>query len=119
MLSASISPASRSVSGVRTGPAGRPTEEFAPAHIRFTPLDYWISPRTRARYPVAQRIEVGNRIFESRPLMPDQEFDARARSATAYWEGASILHEAGQPVGRGYLELTGYAGAVPGGPPIS
>jgi len=26
-----------------------------------------------------------------------------------YWEGASLLNERGRGVGRGYLELTGYA----------
>jgi predicted secreted hydrolase len=46
--------------------------------------------------------------------MPDQEYDARASSAVAYWEGASTLFEGGRAVGRGYLELTGYAATVPG-----
>jgi predicted secreted hydrolase len=46
--------------------------------------------------------------------MADQEFDARAGSGIAYWEGASDLLEGGRTVGRGYLELTGYAGPVPG-----
>jgi predicted secreted hydrolase len=93
---------------------GKPPEIFAPSDIGFTPLQYWTSPRTRARYPVGQRIQVGRRIFETRPLMPDQEFDARASSGVAYWEGASALLEDGRAVGRGYLELTGYAGATPG-----
>ncbi len=76
--------------------------------VRFTPLERWTSPRTRAVYPVAQRIEVGGRRFETRPLFADQEFDTRVTSGAVYWEGASRLYEDGRPVGRGYLELTGY-----------
>jgi predicted secreted hydrolase len=89
-------------------------EMFPAAAVGFVPLEYWTSPRTHARYPVAQRFQVGRRIFETRPLMPDQEYDARTSSAVAYWEGASTLFEGGRAVGRGYLELTGYAGTVPG-----
>jgi predicted secreted hydrolase len=46
--------------------------------------------------------------------MPDQELDARASSGLVYWEGASALLEQGRPIGRGYLELTGYAAPLPG-----
>jgi len=92
---------------------GRPVQTFEPAQVRFEALQTWTSPRTRAVYPIAQRITVGSRRFETRPLMPDQELDARATGSMAYWEGASDLLEGGRPVGRGYLELTGYAGPVP------
>jgi predicted secreted hydrolase len=95
--------------------AGGAMQQFAPGQISFTPLQYWTSPRTRARYPVSQGIRIGGRAFETRPLMPDQEFDARASSGLSYWEGASTLFENGQSVGNGYLELTGYAGAAPSG----
>jgi predicted secreted hydrolase len=82
---------------------------FAPHEVRFEPLAHWRSPRTRAQYPIAQRITVGTRVFETQPLMPDQELDTRLAGSTVYWEGASTLFEAGRRVGRGYLELTGYA----------
>ncbi|HEX4583482.1 MAG TPA: lipocalin-like domain-containing protein [Burkholderiaceae bacterium] len=94
--------------------AARIVQTFAPAQVRFETLQTWASHRTRAVYPVAQRIQVGSRQFETRPLMPDQELDVRAASGFAYWEGASDLLEGGRAVGRGYLELTGYAGPVPG-----
>jgi len=29
-----------------------------------------------------------------------------------YWEGAVRAQDAGRPVGRGYLELTGYGGSL-------
>lgn len=95
---------------------GRPLQVFDTSQVRFEPLQHWMSPRTRGSYPVAQRIQVGARRFETRPWMPDQELDARASSGIAYWEGASDLVESGRMVGRGYLELTGYAGAVSGSP---
>jgi predicted secreted hydrolase len=84
---------------------------FAPGQVRFEALQRWTSPRTRATYPVAQRIVIGSRVFETRPLMPDQELDPPG--GFAYWEGASDLLEDGRVVGRGYLELTGYAGRLP------
>jgi predicted secreted hydrolase len=46
--------------------------------------------------------------FRLVPLMDDQELDARASTGTIYWEGAVTALRDGRPVGRGYLELTGY-----------
>ena len=80
--------------------------------MRFETVSTWRSPRTQATYPVAQRIQVGGRSFETRPLMNDQELDSRASTGSVYWEGASELLEGGQRVGRGYLEMTGYAGPM-------
>jgi predicted secreted hydrolase len=91
------------------GPGERQPRLFAPGEVRFEPLEHWESPRTRARYPVAQRITVGDRSFETRPLFADQELDARLTGSAIYWEGASVLSENGRRAGRGYLELTGYA----------
>ena len=93
---------------------GGSTRTFASAQVTFELRELWTSPRTRAVYPVAQQIRVGSRRFETRPLMQDQELDGRARTGFAYWEGASDLLEDGRTIGRGYLELTGYTGAVPG-----
>jgi predicted secreted hydrolase len=58
---------------------------------------------------VAFEITLGNRRFEIAPLMADQEVDARASTGGFYWEGAVSLMESGTLIGRGYLELTGYA----------
>ncbi len=84
------------------------TQVVAPETVRFTPLETWTSARSRASWPIAQRIEAGGRTFETRPLMPDQELDSRLTTGAVYWEGASTLLEAGNPIGRGYLEMTGY-----------
>jgi predicted secreted hydrolase len=79
-----------------------------PATVRFEPLQQWTSIRSRTAWPIAQRITAGDRTFETAPLMPDQELDSRLTTGAVYWEGASTLRENGRPVGRGYLEMTGY-----------
>jgi predicted secreted hydrolase len=87
-------------------------QTFAPDAVRFETASSWESPRTRARYAVAQRIRIGDRVFETQPLFSDQELDSRATTGAVYWEGASTLLEKGRPVGRGYLEMTGYVAPI-------
>jgi predicted secreted hydrolase len=81
---------------------------FEPNEIRFTEGRRWRSPRTAVEYPVAMLVNVGNVEYSLEPLMDDQELDTRANTGTIYWEGAVRAIRAGQEVGRGYLELTGY-----------
>ncbi len=85
------------------GPNGETV--FAPANDSFQTLRTWKSPRTGAVYPVSLLV---NNQLRLEPLMDDQELDARASTGTIYWEGAVRAFRAEQPVGRGYLELTGY-----------
>jgi predicted secreted hydrolase len=93
-------------------PRGGALQTFAPDQVRFTPLDRWTSPRTRATWPVAQRVQVGGRSFDTQPLMNDQELDSRRSTGAVYWEGASRLAEGGRAVGRGYLEMVGYVAPI-------
>ena len=44
--------------------------------------------------------------------MPNQEFDGRSSTGIVYWEGAVELYDASRLIGRGYLEMTGYAQAM-------
>jgi predicted secreted hydrolase len=81
---------------------------FAPDELRFEPGRRWQSPRTGTSYPVEWRVAVGESTLDLRPLMPDQENDARLSTGAIYWEGAVTALENGTRVGRGYLELTGY-----------
>jgi predicted secreted hydrolase len=87
---------------------GRPLRLYGAEDVRFSPLAEWASPRTRATWPVAQQVRVGERVFSTAPLMNDQELDSRMTTGAVYWEGASELLEGGRRVGRGYLEMTGY-----------
>lgn len=80
--------------------------------VRFTPLREWRSPRTGFVYPVALRLDAGPVTVELVPLFDDQELDARGSVGIVYWEGAVRAQVAGRPVGRGYLELTGYGGPL-------
>jgi predicted secreted hydrolase len=51
--------------------------------------------------------------FVVRALMDNQELDSRTSTGSIYWEGLSeLLDERGRRVGLGYLEMTGYAGAL-------
>ena len=77
---------------------------YAPPGVSFKALRTWKSPRTGAEYPV--EMQVNDLVLK--PLMDDQELDARASVGTVYWEGAVRAFEGKSEVGRGYLELTGY-----------
>ncbi len=79
-----------------------------PAELRFTPGRRWRSPRTQVEYPVEWQLQAGDLMLELKPLMDDQESDSRLTTGAVYWEGAVEARSAGQRLGRGYLELTGY-----------
>jgi predicted secreted hydrolase len=86
---------------------------FSPDEVAWTPTRTWRSPRTGADYPVAWRVRVGDREFDVEPLMYDAELDSRSSTGTIYWEGPIRLRSPGGALlGRGYLELTGYAGRL-------
>jgi predicted secreted hydrolase len=81
---------------------------YGPDEIRFTPRRLWRSPRSGASYPVAWTLRAGSLELMIEPMMDDQENDARRTTGTLYWEGAVQAVAGSRPVGRGYLELTGY-----------
>jgi predicted secreted hydrolase len=88
-------------------------QTFAPNEVYWTPTRRWRSSRTGAEYPVAWRVRVGEREFEVEPLLDDAELDSRSSTGTIYWEGPVRLRApGGAALGRGYLELTGYAGPL-------
>ncbi|NCF09954.1 MAG: carotenoid 1,2-hydratase [Gammaproteobacteria bacterium] len=79
----------------------------------LTATDFVIEPRGEWRtadgvaYPAQWRLTLPEHDLdlEVRPLLADQEL----RLAVRYWEGAVAV--SGSVAGRGYAELTGYAGA--------
>jgi predicted secreted hydrolase len=84
---------------------------LAPEDVRFVPRRLWHSPQTGAAYPVEAEFEIrlpeGMRHIRLTPLFDAQELDGRAAGMPSYWEGLVST-----PGGRGYLELTGYAGRL-------
>jgi predicted secreted hydrolase len=84
---------------------------LAPGDVRFVPRRRWRSPASGAAYPVEASFLIhlpeGVRRVPLKPLFDAQELDGRAGGMPVYWEGAVST-----PGGRGYLELTGYAGAL-------
>jgi predicted secreted hydrolase len=83
-----------------------------PEDISFTPAKRWRSPRSTAEYPIAMALRAGERNWSLTPLLEDQEIDANTTARATYWEGAVYVLQDGKRIGRGYLELTGYATAM-------
>lgn len=76
-------------------------------------LKSWRSPTSQAVYPVAWRLQTPLAVFTLHALIEAQEIDARASTGMRYWEGPAELRDtSGRRLGLGYLEMTGYAGAV-------
>ncbi len=85
-------------------------QQFAAGAVSFSPLRYWISPRNGANYPVQLEIRFGPHAIRTAPVLDDQEITSRRPLPLSYWEGLVAID--GTLRGRGYLELTGYAGAM-------
>lgn len=78
--------------------------------MRFEALRRWTSPMSNASYPVEWALRTPAGAFTVRALVDNQELDSRGSTGAIYWEGLSDLLDAqGRRVGRGYLEMTGYA----------
>jgi predicted secreted hydrolase len=84
------------------------------AAFRMTPTRFSKSKTTRAQYPVGWDVDVPEHQlhFTIAPVLDDQEL---ALGSLTYWEGAIDVTGSRdrRPItGHGYLELTGYAGAL-------
>ncbi|MEF8731136.1 MAG: lipocalin-like domain-containing protein [Candidatus Accumulibacter meliphilus] len=84
--------------------------QFAAKEVAFTPIRNWSSPRSRASYPVQIEIRLGELSVRTRPILDDQELATSRPLPVVYWEGLVRLE--GSLSGRGYLEMTGYAGRL-------
>jgi predicted secreted hydrolase len=85
--------------------------------VQFKVLRYWRSLRSNALYPVEMEIVLhaqgsSTKKMILRPLMDDQEIDARRSTGGFYWEGLVLVFDGERRIGQGYLELTGYAEAI-------
>jgi predicted secreted hydrolase len=86
---------------------------FSRGEALFKPGRRWKSPQSQASYPVEWVVRTPADFYSVRALVDAQELDSRATTGAIYWEGLSDLFDsAGRHVGRGYLEMTGYASSL-------
>jgi predicted secreted hydrolase len=89
------------------------TRNFAATEVSFVAGRRWTSPASKASYPVQWQIDTPAGRFAVAAALDDQELDSRASTGAIYWEGLAQIADAdGRQVGRGYLEMTGYAGRL-------
>lgn len=82
----------------------------SPGETQFVPHRRWTSPLSNASYPVEWGLRTPADFYTVRALVDNQELDSRGSTGAIYWEGLSDLIDSnGRRVGRGYLEMTGYA----------
>lgn len=91
------------------------TVDLATGEFQLSPQKYWVSPASKANYPVAWKLAIPRQQLdlEITPAVEDQELNL----SVVYWEGCIRLkgQRAGKAVeGVGYMELTGYHGDAPG-----
>lgn len=93
---------------------------LTPQQVRFTPVRRWTSPASGTTYPVQWWVDITRKSTQHGPshterytvraVIDNQELDSRASTGAIYWEGLSeLLDRNEKPMGRGYLEMTGYA----------
>lgn len=85
------------------------TERWDGNDVQFKALRTWRSARG-TDYPVETELRFGPHTVRTRPVLDDQELSTRRPAPVTYWEGLVLVE--GTFSGRGYLELTGYAGKV-------
>lgn len=83
---------------------------FRRGDVVFKPQRIWKSPVTQASYPVEWIVRTPADFYTVRATIDNQELDSRNSTGNIYWEGLSEVWDSnGRLVGRGYLEMTGYA----------
>jgi predicted secreted hydrolase len=83
---------------------------FRRGEVTFSPRRYWKSAATQTTYPVQWSVETPSGGYLVSAVVDNQELDSRASTGAIYWEGLSDMSDHnGRRVGRGYLEMTGYA----------
>jgi predicted secreted hydrolase len=83
---------------------------FSRGEVDFRPQRHWASALSQASYPVEWIIRTPADFYTVKAVIDNQELDSRASTGAIYWEGLADLFDSnGKHVGRGYLEMTGYA----------
>ena len=89
---------------------GRQPYMFARGETVFQPVRGWKSALTQATYPVEWLLRTPADNYVLKALVDNQELDSRNSTGAVYWEGLCDLFDSNRRhVGRGYLEMTGYA----------
>jgi predicted secreted hydrolase len=87
---------------------------LAAPDFELVPDRKWKSSASGAEYPLEWSVRVPKRQLDLRvrAAIDDQELRTPQSTGVSYYEGAVVVTDAtGRPCGRGYLEMTGYAGA--------
>ena len=93
------------------------TRHLKLSDYRVEVLDRWQSPASGAQYPMHWRVVIPSEGIELNivPAFPEQELITNRSTRVTYWEGAVSITgtKGGKTVtGRGYVEMTGYAGKL-------
>ena len=91
--------------------------QLSAAEFQMTPLDEWRSPHSGGRYPIRWRVQVPGQGLDVTlsAAMEDQELITQQTTGVTYWEGSVLARGTRNETsvqGRGYLEMTGYAGPL-------
>ena len=91
------------------------TTHLSMSEFSLVPEQYWHSPESGARYPTVWLLTLPGYDLRLRvsAAVPNQELRTEASTGVTYWEGSVVVTEksGGYNIhGRGYLEMTGYAG---------
>lgn len=92
------------------------SQRISDSDFVLEPTETWTSPDSKAKYPTAWRIRISKLALDLtvEAAFPGQELNSEP---FAYWEGSvatSGTRESEKVTGRGYLEMTGYAGRIVG-----
>ncbi len=95
------------------GTAGNVKYVFSRGEVLFKPTRIWRSALSSASYPVEWIVRTPADFYTIKAVIDNQELDSRASTGAIYWEGLCEVWDSNQKlVGRGYLEMTGYAAAL-------
>jgi predicted secreted hydrolase len=88
------------------------SRHLAADEFKLIPQEWWTSPASGGKYPVAWKIKFLDYDLELSTPVKNQELDTRRTTGVIYWEGyvEAIGKKGNQKIrGEGYLEMTGYA----------
>jgi predicted secreted hydrolase len=93
--------------------SGQTLYTFRHGEVIFKPLRSWRSPASGASYPVEWLVRTPADFYTVKALVDNQELDSSNSTGAIYWEGlCEVWDSNNRLVGRGYLEMTGYAAAL-------